>query len=125
MNNLDEHLIPRTKLTVEPADLIWWEARRPYYNLFLVGMIGLMLWQLFPMVRNYGWQETIIWSFVYVFLANIFYCLGFVFPLLLKYYLKTDFGLPGMASIIFNLGVIITLITTSITYMWWLLPFRG
>jgi hypothetical protein len=124
MNNLDEHLIPRTPFTVETADLAWWEARRPYYNLFLVGMIGLMLWQLFPMARVYGWPETIFWSLVYVFSANIFYCLGYLFPLLLKYYLKTDFGLPDMASITFNLGVIITLLSTSIIYMWWLLPFR-
>lgn len=121
MNNLDEHLIPRTPFAVEAEDLIWWEARRPYYNLFLVAMIGLMLWQLFPMARNYGWPGTVFWSGVYILAANVFYCLGFLLPLLLKYYLKTDFGLPTMASIVFNLGVIVTLLSTSIVYMWWLL----
>ncbi|MFT5999050.1 MAG: hypothetical protein ACI81P_001506 [Neolewinella sp.] len=125
MDNLDEHLIPRTPFPTEMADFAWWEARRPYYNFFLVGMIGLMLWQLFPMARNYGWPETIFWSVVYVVFANVFYCLGYLLPLLLKYYVKTDFGLPGMASILFNLGVIASFLFTSIVYMWWLLPFRG
>lgn len=125
MNNLDDHLIPPPPIVEETINLAWWEARRPYYNAFLVLMIGLMIWQLFPMAQNFGWGLVLFWSFIYVMVANIFYCLGFLLPLLCKHYFRTDFGLATMASILFNLGVVISLLTTSGIYLWWLLPFRG
>lgn len=125
MESIDEHLIPQAPLSDDPlADFAWWERRRPRYNMFLIGMIGLMIWQLFPMVRNFGWSAAIFWSVVYVLTANVFYCLGYLMPHLLRYYLKTDFGLAGMASVVFNLGVIISLLTTSLLYTLSLLSFR-
>ncbi len=121
MNSLDDHLVQRQQQAAEAASLTWWERRRPYYNLFLIGMIGLMVWQLLPRVNYYGWQLVLFWSILYVLAANVFYCLGYLLPLLLKYYLGRDFGLATLADINFNLGVIISLLLTSGIYLWWLL----
>jgi len=124
MDSIDEHLIPQAPLKDgPPADRAWWERRRPRYNMFLIGMVGLMLWQLYPMVRNFDWVSTMFWSVAFVMFANVFYSLGYLLPQLLRYYLKKDFGLSSTAPIIFNLGVIISLLTTSLLYSIWLLPF--
>ena len=124
MDSIDEHLIPQAPLKDDPpADLAWWERRRPRYNMFLIGMIVLMLWQLDPRAITFGWEATIFWSVAYGAAANVFYSLVYLLPQRLRYYLKKDFGLSSTAPIIFNLGEIISLLTTSLVYSIWLLPF--
>lgn len=76
MNSLDEHLIHREPEPETVADLVWWEVRRPYYNLFLLFMIGLMVWQLLPMARNFGLGQVAFWSVLYVLSANVFTALA-------------------------------------------------
>ena len=88
---------------------VWWEKRRLFYNIYvtLAGVFGLVL-SFFPM-SFLDFVGIVMWMIV----ANVFYCLGFLVELFVKHYFKSTKAFDNRTrQTLFWLGCIFSMLLT-------------
>lgn len=122
MTPLDDHLATPALPPVRYG-LGWWEDRRVRYNVILLSMMLIMVFLLRRGAVNYGLVGVVWWSVVFWTAANAFYTLGWALPQVLWYQRGSRGRRPQLGPLAYNLGVVVSLLTTSAVYQWWLLPY--
>lgn len=91
------------------SGFVWWEKKRLLYNI-LTGLAGLIIVLSFG-IYSFGLFDLfgiLLWGFV----ANVFYCIGFVIEPILKYYLKRDIDFSEKRPVLFWIGTVFSIIVT-------------
>ena len=101
----------------------WWEKKRWVYNVILVGVEIIMMLIYWESTKWFGIGESIIWSFAFTLVANIFFSIGWGIDILVKYYFKKDIFSEKTRFIFFVLGLLFSIFLTINMYYSALSPF--
>ena len=107
--------------------LRWWERRRIWYNLVVVAMQVIMIWSFWDAVVFTGLNRAIIISIIFLFMANISFCLGWGIEFLIAFYWKSKKSRPPLRRTLFILGTVFSVPFTYIYYLdiYWFYLFRS
>lgn len=114
-NELDENFIPEKEFPFRDI-MRWWEKRRKWFSLLVVGVQLLVMFSMPVGLDNFGVQEAILLSGFYLIAANICYCLGWGIEFLLTYYFKSFKPSATLRLALFSLGLAFSALFTYFVY---------
>ncbi len=96
----------------------WWERRRIPYTILLILIVVylVIVAQYEHPQRTYIRLEFIVVTLIYLFFANLFYCLGWGIPLIIYHYFKVKPTTKSVRLILFTMGVVLSVFVTLIFY---------
>lgn len=117
MNNIvDEDFIERDAPYGLEAMVAWWEDRRPYYNyavLFSMVIPMIIYWKGLMM---FGVIIGIIESIIVLFIANMFYSLGWGVEIFFRHHRGIDFWSGRTRKTLFIIGMVFSIALTFFMY---------
>lgn len=112
---IDDTTIRSAKESTLFSALKWWESKRYVFNL-IVGITGLTSLLAFASGFNNG---ELIGIFIYAFILNLCYSVGFLLESLNLFYLTESINLAKFRLAFFILGTILSAFVTFIIAMFY------
>ncbi|MEO1626587.1 MAG: hypothetical protein AAFV25_15635 [Bacteroidota bacterium] len=96
--------------------IVWWEEKRMYYNLILIGWEVCMMVSYAEGTIRYGIENAIWDSLYFTIAANLFYTFGWMVELLIHHYSKGYTFHKTLRVLILTFGTAFSLFLTYVLY---------
>jgi len=94
----------------------WWEKKRLYYNLALITIIIIGLILKLSVPNSFLSENYLLAVLIWMFGANILFCSGWGFEVLLMYFFKISLK-NNMRFLFFSGGLVISIVWTWIALL--------